>query len=150
MTIRGPFAVILLLVLFASLAANFTVAGFVAARVHPNAALPAADIERLVALAARGFPPEIQRAIADTTKANRPQLRDRLQAVQTAKQQMFAAMTAQPFSQPVLDAAFTTYRDATAALQKAGQDVVEQAVAQATPDVRRKIKTPAPVQLPAT
>jgi uncharacterized membrane protein len=147
-TIRGPFAVILLMLLFVSLAANFLVAGFVAARV--SGPLPAADIERLVALAARGFPPEIQHAIADATKAARPQLRDRLQAVQQAKQQMFAAMTAQPFSQQTLDTAFTTYRDATAALQKAGQDVVEQAVAEAPPDVRRKIKVPAPVRLPAT
>jgi hypothetical protein len=147
MTIRGPFAVILVLLLFVSLAANFMVAGFVVARA--SAPLQAVDVERIVALAAKGFPPEIQRAIATATKANRTELRDRLLAVQKAKQQMFAAMTAQPFSQVALDTAFTTYRDATAALQKAGQDVVEQAVSQASPDARRKIKVPAPAPLPA-
>ena len=52
----------------------------------------------------------------------------------------------------MLDTAFTTYRTSTEALQKAGQDVVEQAIAQAPPDVRRKIKPPAVPQpkLPAT
>jgi hypothetical protein len=143
MTIRGPFAVGLLLFLFVSLAANFLVAGFVVARV--GAAPPAADVERVLASATRSFPPEIQRAIADTTKANRPQLRTRLEAVQKARQDMFDAMRAQPFNQPVLEKAFADYRISTAALQKASEDVMTQAIAQAPPDVRRKIKPPPPM-----
>ena len=78
MTLRGPFAVVLLLLLFASLAANFLVAGFVVARVNAPAPAATADVDRVVAAAVRGFPQESQRAIADTTKANRPQIRTRL------------------------------------------------------------------------
>jgi hypothetical protein len=139
-TIRGPFAVVLLLLLFASLAANFLIAGFVVARI--NGPTGHADIDRLVSLSVRGFPPEIQRTIADSTKVKGPQLRAGLDAVQQARQKMFEAMRAQPYNQGALDAAFADYRNSSAALQKAGQDVVGQALALAPPDVRRKIKPP--------
>jgi hypothetical protein len=139
-TIRGPFAVILLLLLFVSLAANFLIAGFVVART--NVPIGNADIDRLVSLSVRGFPPEIQRTIADTSKVKGPQLRAGLDAVQQARQRMFDAMRAQPFNQTALDAAFADYRSSTAALQKTGQDVVGVALAQAPPDVRRRIKPP--------
>jgi hypothetical protein len=142
MIIRGPLAVVLLLLLFMSLAGNFLVAGFVLARV--NQPLAGGDVDRLVALAVRGFPPEIQRAIADTTKVKGPQLRAGLEAVQQSRQRMFEAMRAQPFNQAALDAAFADYRNATAALQKVGQDAVGQALAQSPPDARRKIRPPGP------
>jgi hypothetical protein len=150
-TLRGPFAAFILLLLFVSLAANFLVAGFIVARVNTPA--PTADVERVVASAVRAFPPEIQRIIADTSKADRPVLRARLDAVNKARQQMFEAMRAQPFNQTALDAAFADYRASTVALQKAGQDLVARAIAQAPPDVRRKIKPPQgpqPARLPAT
>jgi hypothetical protein len=142
MTIRGPFAVVLLLLLFVSLAGNFLVAGFVLARV--NQPLATADVERLVALAVRGFPPEIQRAIVDNSRVKGPQLRAGLEAVQQSRQRMFEAMRAQPFNQAALDAAFADYRNATAALQKVGQDAVAQALAQAPAESRRKIRPPGP------
>jgi hypothetical protein len=145
-TIRGPFAAVLLVLLFVSLAANFLVAGFVVARVNAGAGN---DVERLVATAVRGFPPEIQRLIADTTRNKRPQLRAGLEAVQESRQKMFEAMRAQPFNQASLDTAFAEYRAATVALQKVGQDVVSQAVAQAAPDVRRRIKPPGASAQPA-
>ena len=145
MTLRGPFAVVLLMLLFVSLAANFLVAGFVVARVNAPAAGANADVDRVVAAAVRGFPQEIQRAIADSTKANRPQIRTRLEAVQRARQDLFEAMRAQPFNQPSLEKAFADYRTSVAALQKAGEDVMTQAIAQAPPDVRRKIKPPPPM-----
>ena len=143
MTLRGPFAVVLLLLLFVSLAANFLVAGFVVARVNaPAGAAGTTDVDRVVAAAVRGFPQEIQRTIADTTKANRPQLRNRLEAVQTARQNLYDAMRAQPFNRAALENAFDVYRASVAALQKVGEDVMTQAIAQAPPDVRRKIKPP--------
>ncbi len=142
MIIRGPFAVVLLLLLFVSLAANFLVGGFVIARVNAPASFANADVERLVALSVRGFPPEIQRSVADTTKVKGPQIRAGIEAVQQARQKMYEAMRAQPFSQATLDAAFADYRTTTVALQKVGQDLVAQAVAQSPPDVRRQIKPP--------
>jgi hypothetical protein len=145
-TIRGPFAVILLLLLFVSLAANFLIVGFVVART--NAPIGTADIDRLVSLSVRGFPPEIQRTIADTSKVKGPQLRAGLDAVQQARQRMFDAMRAQPFNQAALDAAFADYRNSTVALQKTGQDVVGLALAQAPPDVRRRIKPPGSAPTP--
>jgi hypothetical protein len=139
-TIRGPFAIVLLLLLFASLSLNFLIGGFVVARA--NAPIAAADVERMVSLAVRGFPPEIQRTIADTTKAKGPQIRASLEAVQQSRQKMYDAMRAQPFNQVTLDAAFAEYRSTTVALQKVGQDMVGQALAQVPPDVRRRIKPP--------
>jgi hypothetical protein len=140
MIIRGPFAALLLLLLFASLSVNFLIGGFVIARA--NAPLATADAERLVALAVRGFPPEIQRTIADTTKAKGPQIRASLEALLQSRQRMFDAMRAQPFNQAALEAAFADYRNTTVALQKVGQDMVGQALSQMPPDVRRRIKPP--------
>jgi uncharacterized membrane protein len=141
-TIRGPFAVVLLLLLFVSLAGNFLVAGFVAARVNVPRPPAVADVDRVLANAVRGFPTELQRAIADAGRTSRPQLRTRLDAVQKARQEMFDAMRAQPFDPAALDAAFTDYRSSTAALQKVGEDLVAKAIANVPPDVRRKIKPP--------
>jgi uncharacterized membrane protein len=151
-TIRGPFAVFLLLLLFVSLAANFMVAGFVAAgrlnAPRPAAATAAVDVDRVLANAVSGFPTELQRAIAEAGKANRPQLRARLDAVQKARQEMFDAMRAQPFDPVALDAAFADYRMSTAALQKVGEDLVAKALVTVPPTVRSKIKPPQPAPGP--
>jgi hypothetical protein len=148
MTIRGRFAAAILVLLFASLAGNFLAFGFIVARA--NAPAPAAatalvanaDVDRVVAAASRGFPPEIQRVIADASKTDRVLLRLRLEAVNKARQGLFEAMRAQTFNQGALDAAFADYRAASVALQKAGQDLLVRAIAQAPADVRRRIKSP--------
>lgn len=139
MTIRGPFAVTLLVLLFVSLAANLLVAGFVVARFAGHPPGPG-EIDRIVALGVRVFPPEIQGDIMDQVRAHRDALRARVQAVQAARRQMFAAMRAQPFDRAALDAAFANVRSATADVQTVGQNIVADAIANAPPNVRAQIR----------
>jgi hypothetical protein len=139
-TIRGPFAIVALLLLFLSLAANLLIAGFLAARA--TAPRAPADVERVVATGVRGLPQEIQRAVVEETRAKRPELRARLQAVEQAQQRMYQAMRAQPFDEAALATALGDYRDKTTALQAAGQAILADAVAKAPIEVRRRIRPP--------
>ena len=138
MTIRGPFAVTLLALLFVSLATNLLIAGFAIGRVvGPR---PGADIERIVALATRDFPPEIRRAVVERARAGRAQFHAQFEDVEAARQRMFEAMRAEPFDQAALEAAFADLRQKTGALQRAGQDLVAGALVDQPPDVRRHIR----------
>jgi hypothetical protein len=69
-------------------------------------------------------------------------MRARLDDVQNARRRMFEAMRADPFNPQELQAANAELRSATDALQQAGQQIVLEAVADAPPDVRRKIRPP--------
>ena len=140
MTIRGPFAVALAVLLFVSLAANFVVAGFTLARIAGPR--PPSDIERIFAIGLRDFPPEIRQAIGERVSAGRDQLRARINAIEAARQRMFEAMRAQPFDSAALEAAFADLRAETVALQQAGQGVVAAAIADAPPEMRRNIRPP--------
>ena len=142
MTIRGPFAVTLLVVMFVSLAANLLIAGFTVSRFsrfHPGGA---GEIDRIVALGIRAFPPEIQGDIRNQVRAHRGEFRAGLDAVRTARQRMFAAMRADPFSRGALDAAFADVRSTTNEVQTIGQTIVADAIANAPPDVRARIRPP--------
>ena len=141
MTIRGPLAITLFAALILSVAVNLVVAGFVVARLH-GPLPPGSEVERIVSMGTRGFPPEIQKAIADGATAKRDEIRQRLDDVQVARRQMFDAMRAVPFDPAALDAAYANLRDKTAALQEAGQQIVSQAVASAPADVRARIRPP--------
>ena len=140
MTIRGPFAAILLALLLVSLAANLVIAGFMVA--HIAGPRPGGDIERIVALGVRAFPPEIGRDIMDQVRAHRPEFRVRLDAVEAARQRMFEAMRADPFDRAALDAAFADVRSTTNDVQAIGQNIAADAIAQAPANVRQRIRPP--------
>lgn len=141
MTIRGPFAVTLLVVLLVSLAANLMIAGFVVSR-FAGPGPGGGEIDRIVSLGIRAFPREIQGDIMDQLRAHRGEFRARLDAVRAARQQMFEAMRADPFNRAALDGAFTDLRDKTNAIQAIGQTIVADAIANAPPDVRARIRPP--------
>jgi len=140
MTIRGPFAAVLALLLFVSLALNFIIAGFTLARIAGPR--PAGDIDRILAIGARDYPPEIRQAIGERLRDGRDQFRIRIGAIEAARKRMYDAMRAQPFDEAALEAAFADLRAETEALQRAGQDVIAGAVAGAPPEVRRGIRPP--------
>lgn len=142
MTIRGPFAVALLVVVFLSLAANLVVAGFVVSRFGPPPGRGGGDIERIVAIGIRAFPPEIQKAIVDGSKAKRDEMKTLIDSVKDARQRMFEAMRADPFDPAALEAAYADLRQKTSVLQEAGQQIVLDAVANASPEVRSRIRPP--------
>jgi len=142
MTIRGPFAVTLLIVLFVSLAANLTIAGFTAARFTHPPGPGAGEIDRIVALGIRAFPPEIQGDIRNQVRAHRGQFRADLEASRAARQRMFQAMRANPFNRAALDQAFADVRATTDDMQMIGQTIVADAIANAPPGVRARIRPP--------
>jgi hypothetical protein len=142
MTIRGPFAVTLLVLLFVSLAANLMIAGFTVARFAGPWPGGAGDIDRIVALGIRAFPPEIQGDIQDEVRAHRREFRAGVDAVQAARQRMFVMMRADPFDRPGLDKAFADVRATTNDVQMIGQNIVADAIANAPPDVRARIRPP--------
>ncbi len=143
MTIRGPFAVTLIVLLFVSLAANLVVAGFTVARFR-GPPTGAGEIDRIVALGIRAFPPEIQGDIRDQVRAHRGEFRAGLVAVQASRQRMFEAMRADPFDRAALDQAFADVRTTTNDVQTIGQTIVADAIAQAPPDVRARIRPRGP------
>ncbi len=142
MTVRGPFAVTLLVVLFVSLAANVMIAGFVVSRVADFRPGGPGEIDRIVSLGIRAFPPEIQGDIMNQTRAHRSQFRAGLDAVRNSRQRMFAAMRADPFNRAALDEAFAEVRSTTNEVQAIGQTIVADAIANAPPDVRARIRQP--------
>ncbi len=138
MTIRGPFAVVLVVLLFLSLAANMVVAGFTLTRI--TGARPGGDVERIVALGTRAFPPEIRKEIASRGADQRGVLRDKLRTVEHARREMFAAMRAEPFDAAALAQAYDALRRATDDLQRAGQEIVAEVLAETPAEVRREIR----------
>ena len=69
-------------------------------------------------------------------------MRARLDSVQEARRQMFEAMRADPFDAAALNAAYADLRAKTNDLQEAGQAIVTDAIAKATPEVRSRIRPP--------
>jgi uncharacterized membrane protein len=140
MTIRGPFAYVIVGVLLLSLVANFLILGFAAARYRGFD--EGAAIERIVSLGTRAFPRDLRRQIGDALGRHRGELRDALRDVQDARRHMFEVMTARPFDRAALDDAFAEVREKTEILQRLGQELVGDVVAGATPDERSEIRPP--------
>ncbi len=142
MIIRGPLAGIFAAVLLLSVATNLLVAGFVMERLNGPSPGPRSDVERIVSIGIRAFPPEIQNAIADGARAKRDDMRKRIDAVHDARRKMFDAMRADPFDRAALEAAYANLRAKIADLQQVGQEITLNAVANAPADVRQRIGSP--------
>jgi hypothetical protein len=140
MTIRGPFAVTLLVAAFVSLAANLLIAGFTVARFSDMGPPGGDEIDRIVSLGIHDFPPEIQRDILAEVRVNRGQIEDDINAIHGAERTMFEAMRADPFDRTSLDAAFADVRSTTSDVQTIGQNIVGRAIAGSPPAVRAQIR----------
>ena len=143
MTIRGPAAAVLLILLFVSLGLNFLGVGFVAARVSGGG--QAADLARIVELGLQPFPPEIRRSIGRDLVENRQELRQALEEYRAAQARLYAIMQTNPLDQTALQAGFVEVRQRTAALQALGQDTLARAIATAPPEARAQIRPPRPM-----
>jgi hypothetical protein len=143
MTIRGPAAAILLIVLVLSLGLNFLGIGFVAARVRGGGQV--ADLARIVEVGLQTFPPEIRRAIGRDLVENRLAVRQAFEDYRAAQARLYRIMQASPLDEAALRAAFVEVRERTAALQSLGQDVLARAVVSAPPDARAQIRPPRPL-----
>jgi uncharacterized membrane protein len=140
MTIRTPLAILLAVLLVVSLAANFLVLGFAAGRYGQ---FRQGDfLQRVIALGIRSFPGDIRRDITASLVRDRPELGAALEELQDARRRMFEIMKAEPFDRAALDAAFADIRAKTEALQARGQDLLGDAVEQASPEARAEITLP--------
>jgi uncharacterized membrane protein len=142
MTIARPWAVILLVVLVLSVAANLLIAGFVVARIGGGGPKPPNLIDRIVSFGIRAFPPGIQESIKDQSRDQRDKLRVLVDAAVDARMRMFEAMRTEPFDPAALDAAFADLQARTTDLQRVGQEIVANAIAAAPPEERAEIRPP--------
>ncbi len=142
MTIRGPAAAILLLLLFVSLGLNFLGIGFVAARVRGGG--QAADLARIVEIGLQTFPPDIRRSIGRDLVENRQAVRAAIEEFRAAQARLYRIMQASPLDEAALQAAFVEVRERTAALQAMGQATLARAIAGAPPEARAQIRQPRP------
>lgn len=140
MTIRGKTAVVLVVVLVVSLAANFFGAGIIAAGVGFQKRL--AGFDRSVMQLAERFPREIRRAVAADLIARREEGFKALDELRAARREMFAAMRAEPFDRLRLERALATVRAKTQTLQAFGQSALAAALAAAPAETRAKIRPP--------
>jgi uncharacterized membrane protein len=140
MTIRGAFAYVLVALLIVSLAANFLVLGFAAAR-YRNVEDTGA-VERIVELGARSFPRELRREISAELKGHRGELRAALRDLGEARREMLRQMAAEPLDRAALDAAFANVRTKTGELQRLGQELVMEVLEKTPPEERAKIRPP--------
>lgn len=140
MTIRGPFAFGLLVLLFLSLAANLLIVGFSLGRVTSGPP-PGAEIERIVMLAARTFPPPLRDLIEERSRGRRNELRDQFREMERARRATYEAMRADPFDPAALEEANAAFRAATEALQRTGQEIVAEVLADTPAEVRKDIRT---------
>lgn len=138
MTIRGPFAVGLVVVLFLSVVANLLIVGFTLGRAS-SGPRPPTEIEQIVALGARAFPAPLRELIAERSRERRDDLRAQLRDVEQARRATYEAMRADPFDAAALEAAHDAFRAATDALQRTGQEIVVDVLAEVPAEERRKI-----------
>ncbi|MEW5421539.1 periplasmic heavy metal sensor [Amorphus sp. 3PC139-8] len=135
MTLRGSWAIGVLVALAVSLAINFTLGGFVTARMfgpHP----PRGGFHSL--MGDRHYPPQMREAIRRELFDD-PQVKERLHALRQARKDMFAAMRADPYDPAALKTALDEIQANTTALQHAGHAALERIVAETPADVRAEI-----------
>lgn len=138
MTVRGPFALILVVLLVVSLAANFLILGFAAARYHDGDEHD--SIERIVTLGSRAFPRDLRHQIRRELGRHHPELREAVRDLDEAREDMFQQMANEPLDREALDEAFERVRRETDRLQRLGQSLVEDILEDASPESRAKIR----------
>lgn len=142
MTIRGRWAIALLVALALSVGLNLFAAGVGVSLMRLREA--AWGIDRGQGAVMARFPDEIRRGVGRGLIARRGALRDGLAALSEARAAMFEAMRAEPFDAARLSAAMAEVRARGADLQRMAHDAVAEAVADAEPEVRAAIRPPSP------
>lgn len=138
MTLRGSWAIGVLVALAVSLAVNFTLGGFVSARLlgpHPP---PRSGGFSMMMGSDRAYPKEMRDALRRELFDD-PSLKEHIRALRTARTEMFAAMRADPYDPAALKAALDEIQANTTALQSAGHAALERIVAETPASVRAEI-----------
>jgi uncharacterized membrane protein len=85
------------------------------------------------------LPDDGQAKLNALMEANKPQFRQRLEALFTARQQVADAVRAEPFDRARLETAFAVLRDREAAMAAGAQNWLADFVAQLDPESRAKV-----------
>lgn len=135
MTLRGSWAIGVLVALAVSLALNFTLGGFVTARMFgPQHPPPRVGF---MTAADRAFPPEMQQALREDLFND--SVKSHFDAFRAARERMYEAMRAEPYDPAALKQALDDIQANTTALQQAGHEALERIVAETPPEVRAEI-----------
>ena len=141
MTLRGGWAIGVLVALAISLAINFTIGGFVSARMFlPHPPPRSGGFSTFMTAADRAFPEEMRAALRDDL-FNDPSVKTHFEALREDRRKMFEVMRAEPFDPVALKAVLDEIQANTTALQQAGHAALERIVAETTPEVRAEIGT---------
>lgn len=138
MTLRGGWAIGVLVALAVSLALNFTLGGFVSARMFMPHPPPRGGFSTFMTAADRAFPQEMREALRDDL-FNDPSVKTHFEALRADRRKMFAVMRAEPFDPDALKSVLDEIQANTSALQQAGHAALERIVAQTPADVRARI-----------
>lgn len=138
MTLRGGWAIGVLVALAVSLAVNFTLGGFVSARMFLPHPPPRGGFSTFMTAADRAFPAEMRAALRDDL-FNNPSVKTNFEALHANRRKMFAVMRAEPFDPEALKSVLDEIQANTTALQQVGHAALERIVAQTPADVRARI-----------
>lgn len=136
MTIRGKWAVALLVVLALSLALNLFIGGLAAGRALFGRGMP--GLERGIAQFIEGVPPDARGAVRDSLLEHRPALADSVAALQDARRAVGELLRRPDLTREELDRALATVRERFAALQLQAHEAVAEAALSLPPEVRAK------------
>jgi uncharacterized membrane protein len=139
MTLRGGWAIGVLVALAVSLAVNFTLGGFVSARMFlPHPPPRSGGFSTFMTAADRAFPEEMREALRDDL-FNNPSVKTHFEALRADRKKMFEVMRAEPFDPAALKTVLDDIQVNTSALQQAGHVALERIVAETPPEVRAEI-----------
>ena len=138
MTLRGGWAIGVLVALAVSLAVNFTLGGFVSAWMFLPHPPPRGGFSTFMTAADRAFPGEMREALRDDL-FNNPSVKSHFEALRADRKKMFEVMRAEPFDPEALKSVLDEIQANTTALQQAGHAALERIVAETPPDVRARI-----------
>ncbi|MDJ0943167.1 MAG: periplasmic heavy metal sensor [Kiloniellales bacterium] len=136
MTIRGKWAVALLVALFLSLGANLFLGGLFA-----GGALRGDDKfrpARAMAAFMKSLPEEARPVFRESFRARRPELRAKIRAVAEARGEIADLLAREDLDRARLDAAFVALRARTSEAQMLLHEIVVAAVMDLPPEVRSK------------
>ncbi len=137
MTIRGKWAISLLVLLGISLSMNLFVAGFAVSRFHGMGR--AGGVEHMIGAFVTRFPKEIRHRLRAQLDEVRPELTREFQALGDARQRMFDLMREEQLDMAALEESMAAVRRQLSAAQAVGQRAVLRAVENTEPAARAAI-----------
>ncbi len=137
MTIRGKWAVSLLVLFGISLSMNLFVAGFAASRIHGMGR--GGGVEHMIGAFVTRFPKEIRHSLRVQLEDVRPELSREFQELGDVRRRMFALMREEELDMVALEGSMSEARQKLTDAMAVGQGAVLRAIENADPATRASI-----------